>query len=320
MVQSPLQRRHKLASQILDVVREARFEPGHHLREQALGDILQVSRTPVRAALKLLADRGIVEARRNQGFFLTVRPDDLRRLAVEIPSTTDQDLYTLIVQDRLAGQLEGSFIQSDLARRYAVDRLTLQRTLSRLVDDGLIQRKAGRGWSFMPTLDTARHLRASYEFRRMVEPAAFLTPGFQADLAAIERARLQHLYLEAHSDISTVDRRQLFETDAHFHEMLAEFSGNPFVLQTIQQQNRMRRLLEFGGYVNRRRVRDWCREHLAILDAVAKGEPERAAALMDEHLAHALAAAPSLGAAGPGKAAPKKRTRTPQAAGGDAGR
>ncbi|WP_342586512.1 GntR family transcriptional regulator [Mangrovicella endophytica] len=294
-----------LANQILDLVRDARFEPGHHLREQALGDLMQVSRTPIRSALQLLAERGILEGRRNQGFFLRARPEELHHIDVEIPSTSDQDLYTQIVQDRLAGRLPASFLQSEIVRRYDVDRAVLQRTLSRLVDDGLLQRNAGRGFTFMPTLDTGMGLRQSYEFRQMIEPAAMKLPTFQIDRSAMERVRLQHLYLISHSDIDSVDRRQLFDTDAQFHEMLAEFSGNPFHLQAVQQQNRMRRLLEFGGYANRRRVKDWCREHLAILDAVTAGEVEKAATLMEEHLANALSLAPSLRNGKPKKAATK---------------
>ncbi|MEF2072884.1 GntR family transcriptional regulator [Consotaella aegiceratis] len=296
MIETPIQRRHRLANQILDVVRNAQFEPGHHLREQALSDLLEVSRTPVRAALKLLAERGILEARRNQGFFLKAHPKDISRLDVEIPPTSDQDLYSQIVRDRLAERLPASFIQSDVARRYDVDRATFQRTLARLVDDGLLQKNAGRGWSFMPTLDTGLGLRSSYEFRRIVEPSALTLASFRVDEAAAERARLQHLYLISHPDLSEVDRRQLFDTDAQFHEMLAEFSGNPFCLQAIQQQNRMRRLLEFGSYTNRRRVKDWCREHLTILEAVTKGETAKAADLMTRHLDNALAVAPSLAA------------------------
>ncbi|WP_349010696.1 GntR family transcriptional regulator [Rhizobium sp. RCAM05973] len=69
MASAPRQGRYRLANQILDLARNARFEPGHHLREQQLGDLIGVSRTPVRSALLLLAERGIVEARRNQGFF-----------------------------------------------------------------------------------------------------------------------------------------------------------------------------------------------------------------------------------------------------------
>nr|WP_309486188.1 GntR family transcriptional regulator [Ancylobacter mangrovi] len=275
------------------MVRDGRFEVGHHLREQQFGDLLQVSRTPVRAALSLLAEHGVVEARRHQGFFLKATPEELHRFSLEVPPSADQDLYSDIVQDRLAGRLPASFTQTGIARRYDVDRALLQRTLTRLVDDGLLERNTGRGWTFLPTLDTGMALQNSYDFRLITEPQGLLVPTFKADPAALERLRIQHLYLETHPRIATVDARQLFDTDAHFHEAIAGFSGNVFLLQAIQQQNRLRRLLEFGGYVNRRRVRDWCREHLAILDAVAAGDQAGAAEIMRLHLTNAFSAVPS---------------------------
>ncbi|MCS0502774.1 GntR family transcriptional regulator [Ancylobacter mangrovi] len=293
MARSPSQNRFRLANQILEVVRDGRFEVGHHLREQQFGDLLQVSRTPVRAALSLLAEHGVVEARRHQGFFLKATPEELHRFSLEVPPSADQDLYSDIVQDRLAGRLPASFTQTGIARRYDVDRALLQRTLTRLVDDGLLERNTGRGWTFLPTLDTGMALQNSYDFRLITEPQGLLVPTFKADPAALERLRIQHLYLETHPRIATVDARQLFDTDAHFHEAIAGFSGNVFLLQAIQQQNRLRRLLEFGGYVNRRRVRDWCREHLAILDAVAAGDQAGAAEIMRLHLTNAFSAVPS---------------------------
>ncbi len=288
MASRSLQRRYQLAKQILDVIREARFEPGHHLREQALGDLLQVSRTPVRGALQLLEAQGVVEGRPNQGYFLIADLQVLSRINLDPPATAEQKLYSSIVEDRLAGRLPQSIRQSELAQRYLAEPPVLKATLARLVEDGLLQPNPGRGWSFLPTLDTETGLRASYQFRRVVEPAALLFADFRADPAGIERLRLQHHYLEAHPSIETVDPRQIFETDSQLHEMLAEWSGNPFFVQSVQQQNRMRRLLEFSGYVDRRRVREWVREHLAILDAVARGDRPAAARIMAEHLDNAL--------------------------------
>ena len=123
MANNARQSRYRLANQILDVAREARFEPGHHLREQQLGDLRGVSRTPIRSALTLLAERGAVEAIKNQGFFLKAPPEELHRLEVEIPSTADQDLYTRIVEDRLSGQLNETITQTEISRRYGVDRI-----------------------------------------------------------------------------------------------------------------------------------------------------------------------------------------------------
>lgn len=285
------QSRHRLANQILDLIRDARFEIGHHLREQQLSDMLGVSRTPVRAALTLLAERGIVEARKNQGFFLKAQHLTLHRTELEVPVTAGEDLYARIVEDRLSGILGDSVTQAELTRRYNVDRTLLLRTLTHMVNDGLLSRNSGRGWTFRPTLDSQVALRDSYDYRSTIEPAGLLLGSFKFDAVLLERSRLEHIYLEGHPDIAAVDPRLLFDADAQFHEMIAGFSGNIFFLQAIQQQNRLRRLLEFGGYSNRRRVRDWCREHLNIISAIFDGDTAKASELMTKHLSAARAAA-----------------------------
>jgi DNA-binding GntR family transcriptional regulator len=293
MARSTQQNRFRLANQILDVIRDAKLEPGHHLREQQLADLVGVSRTPIRSALDLLAERGIVETRKNHGFFLRKPFDSLHRIEIEVPSTIEEELYAQLVRDRLEKRIPNSITQSEVARRYKVDRIALTRTLSRLAEDGLIARNQGHGWTFLPTLDSLVSLRASYEFRLTLEPACFLLPTFKPDRAAIERMRLQHLYLVAHPDIGSVSSMQLFETDTAFHEMCAEFSGNAFFAQAIQSQNRLRRLLEFGSYLDSRRVREWCREHLAIIEAIASGDLALASARMRAHLEQALISAQS---------------------------
>jgi DNA-binding GntR family transcriptional regulator len=292
MAHSSRQSSFHLANQLLDVIRDARLEPGHHLREQQLADLVGVSRTPIRSALTLLAKRGIVETRKNHGYFLRKPFDSLHRIEIEVPSTADEKLYQRLVRDRLDNVVPNSMTQSEIARRYGVDRLALTRTLSRLAEDGLVAKNKGQGWTFLPTFDSLVSLRGSYEFRLTLEPACFLLPTFKPDLAAIERMRLQHLFLISHPDITSVSSTQLFETDAAFHEMCAECCGNAFFVQAIQHQNRLRRLLEFGSYADSRRVQDWCREHVAIIEAIAMRDFNQASAKMRLHLEHALATAP----------------------------
>jgi DNA-binding GntR family transcriptional regulator len=291
MNRSTQQTRFRLANQILDVIRDAKMEPGHHLREQQLADIVGVSRTPIRSALDLLAERGIVETRKNHGFFLRKPFDSLHRIEIEVPSSILDELYSKLVRDRLENRLPSSITQSEIARRYNVDRLAVTRTLSRLAEDGLIAKNQGHGWTFLPTLDSLVSLRASYEFRLTVEPACFLLPTFKTDQSVIERMRMQHLYLLSHPDIKSVDKTELFEADAAFHEMCADCCGNAFFAQAIQYQNRLRRLLEFGSYYDSRRVREWCREHIEIIDAIATDDLKTASTLMRAHLEHALVAA-----------------------------
>ena len=278
----------RIARQILDLISEARFDPGHHLREQHLADALGVSRTPVRAGLKELTRLGAVEARPNQGFFLLKRSDELELLEIEQSKSNDQKLYERLVHDRIAGVLPESFTQTEISQRYDVDRGVLTRTLVKLSEDGLIARNAGHGWRFQQTLNSDVALRNSYGFRLMIEPAALLTPNLHVDRQMLKRLRAQHLRLITHPDVTQVPAKEIFETDAAFHELLAEASGNLFVLQAIQQQNRLRRLLEFGSYHNKRRVKEWCEEHVAIIDALRENKQEQAAELMRKHLKYAF--------------------------------
>ena len=75
-----------LAQRILDVARQRGFEPGARLAEQQIASLCNVSRTPVRAALRLLADQGVRAAgSRKPAIALAIDPADAgghcRRLA-----------------------------------------------------------------------------------------------------------------------------------------------------------------------------------------------------------------------------------------------
>jgi DNA-binding GntR family transcriptional regulator len=92
------------------------------------------------------------------------------------------------------------------------------------------------------------------------------------------------------AEAETASGQGLYALDVEFHEMLAGFTQNSFFLQAIQQQNRMRRLLEYKGYGDRRRVRDWVKEHLAIIEALRAGRVEAAAEHLATHLDRAFKA------------------------------
>lgn len=287
------QARYHLANRIMDLVIESRFEPGHHLREQQLAMMLGVSRTPVRAALALLAEKGALESIRNKGYFLRLRADQLTRLEVETPPSSAQRIYTRIMQDRIARKLNQEVSVSDLARHYDCDRAMMRNVLAELERDGLVSHGPGRNWTFLPTMEDMETQQASYDFRLLLEPHGLLLPSFRADIAALDRLRLQHLYVHDHPNLNAGMGKQLFDLDATFHETIAEFARNPFLLQAVQHQNRMRRLLEFASYVNRGRIREWCREHMQIIDAIAQGKLDAASELMTRHLTGAQRASAS---------------------------
>ena len=284
------QAQYRIANLILDIARTLRLKVGHHFTEQWLAAELSVSRTPVRSALRLLAVRGVVEARPNQGFFLAIPWTELDpQHALPVPITSEEAFYTTLLRDRLAGEVDESITQTELARRYRINRFILLRTLGRMADEGLVARNKGQGWTFLPTLDSARALRSSYDFRVAIEPAGLRLASFACDQLTLKRLRADHEYALSRAAVS-LSESALFELDSVFHETLAGFSGNPYILQGVQQHNRLRRLFEYQGYGNRRRVRDWVREHLDVIACLETGDRAGAAERLRVHLDNALAA------------------------------
>jgi DNA-binding GntR family transcriptional regulator len=284
------QGQYVLANLVLDLARTRRLEAGHRLTEQSLAEALAVSRTPVRGALQLLAGRGFVAVRPPRGYVLAKSWAELGSSEpMQVPSTVEEDFYFTLIGDRLARTLPEQVTQADLSRRYRINRIALMRTLTRMADEGLLIRNKGRGWRFPPTLDSVNALRESYDFRRTIEPAALLLEHTVVD--PVELAGLRQTHEEILRLKDAVPNSRLFAVDAAFHEKLVGFSGNAFFAQAVQQQNRLRRLLEFSGYTNQRRVRAWVGEHLAIIRSLQRGDRAEAAELLARHLDNARRAA-----------------------------
>lgn len=288
----------RLAREIAAMASRQGWQPGRHVTELELAAALRVSRTPVRAALRLLQAHGAVEARPNRGFFLLRGGNGLAGLSLNAPASAEDALHARVLRDRVTGRLPAAVTPSLLAARYGAGRAALDRVLSRLEEDGLLTRSPGRAWRFTPSLAGQGGVRASYEVRLLVEPGALLLPGTRIPVESVVEQRRRHQELVAAAGGSGRPRRSLrpaalFELDAGFHQMLADCSVNPFVAGLVSRQNALRRLLEFDSYRDLGRVVAWTHEHLAILDALAAGDVAGAADQLRSHLQRAadLAAA-----------------------------
>lgn len=285
----------RLAREIAALASRNGWRRGQHLTEQELARALSVSRTPIRAALKLLAARGAVKAEPNRGFFLMRDGNALVPLLPTQPATTDDMLQVRIIRDRVAGTLPAQVSPAEIAQRYGARRATMDRVLGRLAAAGLLTREAGRKWCFLPSLDGLGGVRNSYQLRTLVEPGALLMDSAQVPQATVEEQRRYHLDFLARVGDPPRGRAwspvAVFELDATFHEAMAELSGNAFVVGLVRQQNALRRLLEFDSYADSRRVLAWVHEHLAILDALASDDRALASERLRQHLVRAAAVA-----------------------------
>jgi len=199
----------------------------------------------IRASLKRLAKESVVEARRNQGFFLLKGWDRLdggvdRRSAEHrrhaLPPNRTKPHWRENSGTDHAGRPDQSFI-ARIGAHFA--------RAAKDADEGIVTKNKGHGWTFLPAINTELSVRNSYDFRRTLEPSGILLDSFRVQPTALDRLRAAHLALLSRAD--TASGTQLFYLDTEFHETIASFTHNSFFIQAIQQQNRLRRLMEYAA-------------------------------------------------------------------------
>lgn len=274
----------EIAERILHIVRDDALEPGARLNENDMSRRLNVSRTPIRAALAHLAAQGVVRRHSNKGIELVAAPDALPDEATA--SDADEVALIRLAHDREAGLIPDAFSEMEVMRRYELSRPEVQRLLARLADLGLLERKRGYGWRFLLAPRDPAARAESYRYRLLIEPAGILEPGFAVTATWLDEMRARHLAAleQPWRDNSPI---AFFEMNAAFHEGLAAASGNRFIHDAVRRQSQLRRLSNYDWVFGLERVRINCTEHLQIMDYIAADDLEIASTLMRRHLSQA---------------------------------
>lgn len=272
-----------LAQQIVEYCSKEGLQTGDRLTERKIAMVLGVSRSPIRSALALLAEKSIIEHVPNSGYKLLVGGSELAAVWGDTAPSEYERLYEQILKDRFAEILPKQNSERDLMKRYNVTRGVLLKVLLRLSNEGLLYRSQGHGWVFSEMLVTPEAYEASYEFRLTLEPKALLVPGFKIDEVKLKRCYEKHLNL-LEKGMESITSTEQFELDAELHELLMSFSGNPYFLQAIQHQNSLRRAVEYESFYMQERMEESCREHIEIMDALMKDRLDIASTLLARHL------------------------------------
>ena len=208
----------------------------------------------------------------------------MRPLTVQ-PSLVEQ-VVEAIVAEVVSGELAANarLIQDDLARAYGVSRQPVQQALLLLRNQGLIKDAPGRGLIVAP-LDVAfvRHL---YEIRAALD-------GLAAGMAARNESNQAKrdgpaLIAKGRAAVKNGDLAGQIATDMAFHALVADLSGNPLIGETTAPHwLYVRRVMAEVLRDDERMPGNIWDEHAAILDAIIRGESERAEVLSHKHIANA---------------------------------
>lgn len=268
---------------LVELLTQEQLPVGTHLAAQKIADRLNVSRSPVNDALQSLCETGLLVRMKNRGYFLAQDPASYG-LGVEAttPDLLGQTYFTL-ADDLLTGKLPMTASEVALKARYQLTGAQLQTLLTRISNEGWVNRKPGYGWEFSSMMTTPDSLLQSYRMRLALEPAALLEPGYHLDQSIIERCRAVELDL-INGGINTASADQLHDRGVRFHEALVEASGNSFFIDTIKRVNKVRRLLSYRSMKNRTRYIEHCEQHLEILSLLERNKTQQASNALRAHL------------------------------------
>lgn len=278
---TPLQT--KVVREIVALVRREGRRAGDHLPEVQLSEQMGTSRSPVQAALRHLSKLGVVQQDVNRGFFIVKDAKDWASVAATFSSQPDDPLYLAIADERQSGRLPDEVSEAELMRRFNVARSTLRKVLARISEEGWIEQRVGQGWAFQNMMESLDAYEESYFFRQALEPTGIMSPSFHANPIELAQLKREQEFI-VEGGFRTMTPIELFEANSRFHETIATWSGNRFILQSVKRVNQLRRLIEYRQASKRNPRQTQAQEHLQILDALSKHDYMAAAALMRGHL------------------------------------
>ena len=194
---------------------------------------------------------------------------------------TAPDLVDQVLRSLLDAISEGTLApgqritQEDIAEQLAVSRQPVLQALRLLKKDGFVQDAPGRGLLVAP-LDATWTMNV-YQVRGALDALA-------ARLAAEQRFQLDPKLIEQGRKAARGRNvKAMIDADAAFHGAIYVASGNPLIEQSAHQHwGHLRRVMGAVLQQSRQREPVWD-EHEAIAEAIAAGDADTAARLMQDH-------------------------------------
>ena len=214
------------------------------------------------------------------------QPADGRRLARREPLSSS--IYDVVVDMLMTRELPpGSRVNIDeLSRTLGVSPTPVREALARVESDGLLTKEVQRGYTVAPLLGLPQ-LRDLLDLRMLIEPAAAGRAATRATAPETRALRTVARSTGKGGAGNTPGAGRIDMTsDARFHEMLATLSGNPLIPEMLSRMRSHVHIYRLSFPVGEDTVT--LPEHLAIVDAIGRGDAQGAEHAMRLHLTSSL--------------------------------
>jgi DNA-binding GntR family transcriptional regulator len=204
---------------------------------------------------------------------------------LETPRSLAEDAADRIREQILSGGFaQGEhLVEAKIAEQLRISRGPVREAFKLLRSEGLLQEEPRRG-TFVVQM-APKDVREIYALRASIEGRAARIVSTSADVEARSRLRA---HLHAIEDaVKKDDPVAVFRADLAFHRELVRSAANSRLEEVFARYvPTLRALLRLDERVYRN-LDDIALEHGPLLDAIEAGEPDRAAALAEEHCDHA---------------------------------
>ncbi|TXH83535.1 MAG: GntR family transcriptional regulator [Rhizobium sp.] len=266
------------------------------LTEAALADLVGSSRAPVRQALQLLFDDGLIARFDGRGFVVGgsgATPkrgklgDYLGKLFNEDSNRTIfawqtlyEDVERIVVYRSFFGRYRIN--ENELARHFKVGRAVARDVLLRLETLGITEKDDNFRWSIVP-LDTQR-IRDLYEVREQIEPIALSSGlgGLSEELVSGMLSRLS----QARAHYPDVSASTMYELELDLHQRSLQACPNREFLSILK---RTRCILTLSKHVVGSRIKmpeyePFLAEHIGVFEMVQRRDEDGLRKAMRDHI------------------------------------
>jgi DNA-binding GntR family transcriptional regulator len=183
----------------------------------------------------------------------------------------------------LSGEAAGEPFLSErrLALRLGMSNTPVRSAIERLESEGIIAISAQRGIVLREPTD--REIADHYEIRELIEP--YVVRRLAGRLSAEQMAALRENTDGYAAAVESGDIRRTIRVDGEFHLLLCGFLGNADITRSLMQlRARIYRVILRAAGLMPGRLSVSVQEHRRIVEALAAGDGQAAAAAMTEHM------------------------------------
>ncbi len=196
--------------------------------------------------------------------------------------TTTKDALVSLRQAIINGDLRPGdrLVEPLIAQQLHVSRTPVREAIFQLESEGLVRRVPYRG--AVVAKISSRDVEEIYAVKSVLEGLAARLACERVTADQVEHLRALLTQMEGHQQEKDLD--SYTQASRNFHLRIVELAGNLWLLETYKKLEPPIQGLRILALSLPGRPKNSLREHRAILEAIAKGDPERARLLTERHV------------------------------------